>query len=547
MAASMDPHPFHQKKSKHIPWTVFLVAALAAILCMFPVLRAHLSTPPGWQFTGITSNSPDFMQYRVWMRQSLDEGPLVNDKFTAEPNQPHLFVLIYFLLGKAGQGIHVMPEFVYAYGGALIVFLMVILLFVVIRQFVPSGYQVWWIFAVTLLAGGLDIHLNFLSNLGFVRNNSLLMETLVKGLWSQRYITEFRGHYPFTALRDPHYALIWVLLMASLLCLFLTLRRFKLWTLLLTLVFTAGITILHVHEGVLILVILFVMTLLLWRKKMLDRQRAITLGAVGLACLATLAAFAMLQGRSGLPVPSWHGPNLLFTTLIIGYPLAWLVILLGFIDYWKEARFEDVFLLGWAAGCVLLSLSGPFYLFPERGEITLQIPLYLMAGIIYFKYFPRVTWWAAALFVLVGLAMPAWVIWNMVEKPAFNANQPATFLDANHREIIADLTSRSSRDDILLVNMDRLDWEGDLLWLGPQFPGRFYCGHFYLCAEYDKKRRAVIDFYQDDPQEQQLFLAANNIRFLFVDPGADLSGLKQITGLELVSSNPAGSIFEYYP
>ena len=65
---------------------------------MAPYWRAASQAPDGWAFTGNLSSSPDYMQYRVWMRQTQVDGPLVNNVFTSEPNRPYLPVSVYWAI-----------------------------------------------------------------------------------------------------------------------------------------------------------------------------------------------------------------------------------------------------------------------------------------------------------------------------------------------------------------------------------------------------------------------------------------------------------------
>ena len=57
-----------------LPAMVWAVAVLAALLHLAPMWHAQAVTPPGWEFTGNTRLSPDFMQYRVWARDSQRTG-----------------------------------------------------------------------------------------------------------------------------------------------------------------------------------------------------------------------------------------------------------------------------------------------------------------------------------------------------------------------------------------------------------------------------------------------------------------------------------------
>src|SRR5688572_14725236 len=95
-----------------IPPRVWIVALIAALLHMAPFWHAQVSTRDGWTFTGNTTVSPDYMQYRVWERQAQREGPVVTNRFTTEPNAKHLPVFFYWGVGTLSRWLGVRPEFV---------------------------------------------------------------------------------------------------------------------------------------------------------------------------------------------------------------------------------------------------------------------------------------------------------------------------------------------------------------------------------------------------------------------------------------------------
>jgi len=109
------------------------------------------------------------------------------------------------------------------------------------------------------------------------------------------------------------------------------------------------------------------------------------------------------------------------------------------------------------------------------------------------------------------------------------------------------LKSTANEQDILIADLSKLDWERDLLWLAPEYPGRFFCAHFFLCVDYDQKTRVVSRFYQDPPRAKTAFLREIDPRFVFAGPEQDLTKFIETPGLTLVVSNGAGTLFEYKP
>lgn len=528
-----------------IPTYIFLVALFLAILTLLPFWRAQSQTPPGWQFTGNLLTSPDMMQYRIWMRQSAAEGPLVENKLTTEENKPHLLVIYYYVIGKIADWLQVTPEWVYAYLGAVLVFLYTVLLYVIVRVFIRSASQAAWIFGIIILGGGLGAHLKILQNFEFIRQNPLLNRTIVQAVWNNAYFEDFRGNYLFRALFDSHYMLLWLLFTVTLIALYFCIKKFSTFRLVLTAGLSFFVTLLHVYEGLTLLAILAVMAMLFWRKRMLTRHTKTLLLFSALSILAGFGVIFLLYQNSGSPLPTWQGLNMLFSTLLISYPLAWVLIFIGIGNYWKNAGLEEVFLLGWAGGCVVIFLSAPFYPYSDRGSMTLQIPLYLVAGAIYFARFKRITLVALIVIVFTVMVTPTWVLYKGWKYSGFDPNVPALFINAEHRQLIETLKSKAKKDDILIADLAANDWERDLLWLGPEYPGRFYCGHFFLCVDYVEKRKALAQFYAATPQEKANFLQETDARFIFVGKEHDLAQFKQTPGMELLLSNRAGSIFEF--
>ena len=126
-----------------LPWTVWVVAVFAAVVHIAPFWRAQLSQRDGWTFEDNLTLSPDQMQYRIWMRQSLREGPLITNRFTTEPNRPHLPVFFFWAVGKGGALVGTTPERAYAYTGSILAVFLVVLVFATVRRFMPNARHAW--------------------------------------------------------------------------------------------------------------------------------------------------------------------------------------------------------------------------------------------------------------------------------------------------------------------------------------------------------------------------------------------------------------------
>jgi len=527
-------------RMRRIPFSVWVIAVLAALLHMAPYWRAQKQAGPGWSFTGNISVSPDFIQYRSWFRQAQEAGVIVENKLTSEPNRPHIPVLPYYATGKISSWTNWAPEFVFAYAGSLFAFGLTIVLFWTVREFLTSTHAVWWVFLSLMIGGGLGAHCKILANLQAARDNALVNKLIIVPVESWPIFEDYRSHYVFITLFDSHFTLAWLLGVMALLALYLALQRFSPLRLG-TAVFLFGFsTLMHVYEGVLWIVVTASIGYVLQVKKLLDRKATLTLAACGLAAAACLGWVAYLHAQSGIPMPIWRSINILISILLMAYPLAWGILAWGLAGYWRKAGLKECFLLGWALGCVLVTLSGPFYQFPDRGTMTLPVPIFIMAGAIYFSYYKRVSARAALIAVLVMGATPVWALAKLwVHTGRLNPEATYMFNHTAHREMVDLLKTRAGSNDILMAQPP------NVLWLAPEYPGRHYAGHFALTVNYDGKLSRMDRFFESTPEEQASFLRQQRIRFLYVDAKKDASRLGAVPGLNLLKSASIGALYEY--
>jgi hypothetical protein len=506
-----------------------------AVLNIGPHWRAWSQTPPGWTFTGNVSVSPDMMQYRAWMRQAQQDGILIDNRFTTEPNQPHLPVIFYYAMGKVSQWMDIAPEFALAYTGALLAFTISLLLFLVVRYFSSSLDEAWWIYLVIIFGGGLGAHLKILSNISLFSNNFLLRRTLVEGLQMHPVFEDYRWPYFVVSMFETHALLLWLIVSVAIISLFFTLHKFSWWRLSLTVIIYAFATLLHIYQGITLLVITAAVIFVLWRKGLEVRSGLITLGVAGIFVAICIGWQVMLYRSSGLPLPNWRAQSIQFSTLLIGYPLAWGLIAWGFTDYWRRAGMKECFLLGWALGCTALILSGPFYPYPDRGMLTLSIPLYIVAGTIFFSRFKGYKPAAVLVAVLILGATPAWIM-----------KEPYMFMSSEHSEMVDLLSEYASENDVLILDKSEDPWRTDDLWLVPEYPGKLYCGHFFLTPDYDSKCSQLVHFFNDSTAEEQAaFLESQDIRFVYIDADDDPQRFERVPGLVLLRSLSIGSLYEY--
>jgi hypothetical protein len=530
-------------------WTLILlvqVALFSSLLHIAPYWRAQSQTPPNWSFTADISGSPDSMQYRVWTRKSQETGFLVDNTFTSEPNKPHLPVVYYYIIGQISAWTGLTPEWVMAYAGSVFAFGFTILLFVLIYYFMKSTYQTWWVFGILLLGGGLGAYLKILSRIEALRDNFILGSTLIKGAESWPLWEDYRHAYIVIILFDAHYLLFWLLTTGSIFALYFTLRKFTPWRLGLTALLYIVTTVLHLYEGITLIAITASSVLLCWSKKQVGRSAFFTLGICSLMIAIVIAWQVFLYHHSGLPLPTWRSLNVLLSTFLIAYPLAWGLIGWGISRYWHTAGFDESFLLGWILGCTLITFSGPFYPYPGRGLMTLQIPLYIVAGMIYFSRFSRVNLVGALVTVALLGATPLLVLKYKWDQSSFGQDRTYAFINRDHQEMIHLLHSQAAKNDLLIVDKTKPPWRTDDLWLFPDYPGKLYCGHFFLTPNYEQKCEQINRFFHNSTlKEQEAFLQDHKIRFVYVDVNNNPRQFEHIPGLKLLRSTTVGALFEY--
>jgi hypothetical protein len=520
------------------PFPAWLIALFILIVTLFPVWRGQLQSHSDWTFTGNISASPDMMQYRVWMRQTQQEGPLVSNRFTPESNSPYLLLHFYWLVGKISNLIGISPEFVYAYTGGFLAFSFSLFLFLTVRWFLISNYAVWTLFLCLLLGGGFGVHLKILAGMNWVRNSEILNQMIVVPLASLPVFEDFRGSYVFLALSDTHYLLNWITVPVSVLSLYAAVKKSSYRMGIPSAVLFGFTTLLHVYQGFNLLSILAFIALACWKKRILTRfMFQMILLCASTVCLALLFHFLLFQ-NSSLPLSRWRGTNLLFSTLLLAFPVAWLVLLRYPFELWRKARLSECFLIGWALGCLAIIFSGPFYPYPARGILTLQIPLFLLAGIVYFRHQPRLSS-RAVLFLIAVLGLtPLWITKTRFDASGFK-QVGHIFISQDHLRILNQLQQRSGPNDILLAN------HRDLLWIAPGYSGRHFAGHFFLTVHYENRRKAMEQFFRI-PQRQASLLERENIRFVYVDLKENPTRFKQIPGLDPIVKTDVGWLFEFH-
>lgn len=536
--AAPDPSRLHPVSLGGLPRWVWVAAVIVGLVRMAPWAVAALRTPEGWTFTANLTVSPDYMQYRTWARQTQVEGPIVSDRFTAEPNSPHIPVPLYWAIGQVASLTGMTPEWVYAWLGLPVAMVLVLLLYALARSFLDQPRAIPWAVGFLLVGGGLGAVLLFIRDTALAEWHPfyvLVVEPL-SGPTRAVPFEGYRGNYVVTSLIDTHFLVYWVVALVAVSALVNAVRWYtprRLWW---TVALFVIATVLHVYEGITLMAIAIGVVAAAIARGLPWRRGATIVLSTGMAVALCLAAVLWLHQRSGLPTPSWRGLTLPPVIVLLAFPVTWLLMAIGGGRHWREGGRDAAVLWGWAGGCLALVLSGPFFPYPDRGTLTLQVPMVLIAAAIYFR--DRVTVRPAhlALLVLLAGATPAFVAWR-ISRATFDPAHAHTWINPEHETVIA--AARTARpDDVLVAD------EVSLRWLGPEYPGRHHAGHFFLTVDYERKYAAMEAFYRDaDPAARLGFLRDAGATLFFVPEWLDADDFAALPGVRARASSAVGTLF----
>lgn len=534
-APTLTAHDMRES-TRRIPWALVAVLAVAAgALHLAPYLLAASTTPADWTFTWNLSSEADLMQYRAWFRQAADEGALVSNRFTGEPNRPYIPALLPWLVARTAGLLGVTPEQGCVALGVVLAAVFTGLLTITVHKFFTPSRGFAWVLAALLLGGGLGTHLRVAAHVTRHHADSMVVKKLLREPSEQEmWWDNKRQHYVFIALFDTHFLFVWTLATTCVLALFkATQRTSPIWS-----TVAAGclglMTLVHVYEGVTLAAIAAGVLLVTWLKRRPIAPPLLTAVLCAAASTVAFVALFALYRTSGFPPPDWRSRTIPLLSLLMAYPVAWLVLARCGREYWDRADERDVFLLGWALGCVAVVLSGPIFPYPDRGTMTLQIPLTLIAGNIYFAKRTRHS--ITALLVAVGCLglTPVHHLWKRAEASRFTAQAPAKFLNADHKALLTALVERATTDDVLLAP------ESVALWLGPEYRGRFYCAHPFLTVDYARKHARLEKFFDPDVRDgyRARLREESRARFVFLQPAAKF----QLPDFNVILTNSAGTL-----
>jgi hypothetical protein len=494
------------------------------------------------------------MQYRMFMQRSLAQGPIVDNQLTTAPNAPHIPVFFYWGVARLAGGLGASLGITYAVLGSVFAFLLVLLLFRIIDRSAGSRYRTWWILVTLVFGGGLGAYLKFMDEYGPFRRIDLFRRVVTEGLANGTVFDSYRNHYIVTTLFDTHFLFFLLMALLAVVAFRRALEAFSAARVAVAAGLAGLVTVLHIYDGVTLLAIGAGVVVAFRLHPALRAGPALaTLAAATVAVGAAVAWQMWLFERSGLEIPHWRAPAILFSELALAYPLAWGLLAWGLGRYWRGAGFDEAFLLGWAGGCVALTLAGPFYPYPDRGVLTLQVPIMIMAGAIYFARFDRVRRSHAILAVLLLAGTPLWKVNRERRNTSFAHHMsgeppPYIWLSPDHQRIAAALRTTAGERDVLIVDKTRPAYRTDDLWLTLGYPGKLYAGHYALTPDYDAKRAEVNGFFAArDPIDGAAFLQRAGATLVYARADQDVEGLRRIPGLTPLETTPTGTLFRFEP
>jgi hypothetical protein len=349
---------------------------------------------------------------------------------------------------------------------------------------------------------------------------------------------DYRSHYVVRTLLDSHFLLLWIACVAAVFALYLAVRRWTPARAVGVCTLFAAATLLHVYEGLTLIAIAIGVALALWRDEPDARNaRRAAVWTTGTVALCYLA-LGLLFRHSGLPLPSWRAINILAATLLIAFPISWVLLALGGARYFRDGGVPARFIIGWALACTAVTLSGPFYPYPDRGTMTMQVPLLIATGAIYFTRWHRLTARAAVIALAVWGATPLWQVSRSWYFSRFRADAPFMHINGAHRQSLVALHQTADTSDVLLAE------PRDLLWLAPDFPGRLYVGHFFLTVNYKAKNEALTSAVQS-PDSMQALLQRSGSSLLFVNADRNPARFAALGDLHPVAQTTVGTLFRF--
>jgi arabinosyltransferase C len=158
---------------------VKIIAIIAALLALWPVLYGLLVSPPGAVSLGMPINTDDHMVYAAWMRQAMDGRIFMDNRFAVD-SQPGLTVHFYFLaLGWLAKLIGIPSAMHLARLGFAGLF--IFLAYRLIRRTNPTIFGTKLAVSLTLMGGGIGFLMWHNFGLALVRPETQWLSPLTGG------------------------------------------------------------------------------------------------------------------------------------------------------------------------------------------------------------------------------------------------------------------------------------------------------------------------------------------------------------------------------
>jgi hypothetical protein len=202
---------------------VVVVAAALATVMLIPYLLGHWLAPDGWTYTGLLVNVEDGTYL-----SAIEQGRLgswtYRNFFTTEPHQPIFIEGFYLALGHLARLLGVTAVTIWHLGLWLVDFILFILIYPFIAQFITESAQRWTAYVLAVLGSGFDW---WQFPLSWERANTL------NAVPFDIYVPE--AHLFYSALSFPHFIagiiLIMLIVWWTMLVLVKSMSQRRCWTL----------------------------------------------------------------------------------------------------------------------------------------------------------------------------------------------------------------------------------------------------------------------------------------------------------------------------
>lgn len=508
---------------------VVIVSILALSLSALPFLYGYLVTPPGKEFTWITShpNRVDINIYLSWIRQVANGGILIEEMYTPEPVPKLYFNPLFLFMGWMAFLSGLGAPITFHLSRLLFGFLLFLVIYKFVSYFVLNRTQRK--IAFLLIA--------FSSGLGFTYPRIASTD-----IWMPESIT-FWSIY-----ENPMFIISILLLLSAFLCFFKSLGSRGFRYPILSGLFVLLLGFIHPYELVTFFAVVSFYILYQFRRGAIKLKVITkTIGIILLFLVPSIIYnYHLFFSNSALSY--WGTQNVLRSPLpqlyILGFGFVFLFATLGAYNAFKERDRRYTFPILWILLTFLLVYS-PLN-FQRRLIMGIHIPLCIMASVFLYKilflgskraYNPKIL-----LAVIITISSLTNVYILSMDISAFSRGVFPCYLEKDSVDAFAWLNWNSSPSSVVLSSYE----------IGNFIPAysrnKVYIGHWAQTKEFNEKGRLTLSFFNSSVSEdwRNRFLMENHINYVFYGPFERGIGNASLFSANLreVYKNPSVTIYE---